>query len=680
MYGFARRCNRGATEVFWMRAFSTLALTVAVAGMAFGEDVKIPLVKKRLTGAASIFSTTSLQPQIAKPRPPPPERTENPTQPLRIGPANTLVAGTGALPVDRVTPLTAKFPGISATGWEPPDCDIAVGPNHVVQVVNSDIAFFRKSDGGKVLQQGFDTFFAGVGLQSNFLFDPKAFYDPIAKRFFVLCLEQDDGAKVSKLLLAVSDDTDPNGNWFRYRIEAKTGTGSSEAWLDYPGFSSNKDAVVITGNQFGFAGGYFGASFVVIQKAPLLTGGTATIFNYLDVQSFTAQAARTADGFVDRIYTVSSSDSTTSLKIHAITNLLATPTLTSTTISVPGYNPPLDFVRGPNGIVLDSLDSRSFTSNYRAGTLVAAHNISVSASDKRIATRWYEVRTSGWPGSGSTPSLIQSGNVVGAGGESLHMPAINVNSRGAISLLFSRTSASVMADVMIASRAKGDALGKMSAPKQLATSRGLFQFPQNRWGDYFACVMDPNDDLTFWGNGETCGADGAWATEIVTWKVNDASAATVYAAGTPSIMQGLFQRGNAGSLVAVDQNTYDVKTKPVTGLGQVATWESSVTTNLSPTTIEFLSIKWNLIAPSATTQFLFAWNWSTGQYDVVATRPVKAGTTESVDILTNMTKYVSAGGTIKLAVRGLQPVRNGAMPLAFSMRTDLLQVLALKRS
>ncbi len=668
-----------------MRVCSTLALSVALVGLALAQDASVPLLKKRVSGAASILSTSSFARQIAVPRPAPAERPENPTRPLKVGPANTLKAGTGWLTQDRGTPLATKFPGIASTGWQPPDCDIAVGPNHVVQVVNSDIAFFRKGDGAKTFQQGFNGFFAGVGLQTDFLFDPKAFYDPISRRYFVVCLEADTTAKVSKVLIAVSDDSDPTGNWYRYRIEAKTGTGDSEAWLDYPGFSCNKDAVVVTGNQFGFTAGFFGASFIVLQKAPLLTGGSANVFNYLDVNSFTAQAARTADGFVDRIYTVSSSNSTTQLKLHAISNLLGTPSVTSTTVSVPGYTPPLDYVRGPSGIVLDSLDTRAFTSNYRAGTLVAAHNMSVSSSDRRIGTRWYEVSTRGWPSSGAFPSLVQSGNLIGGAGENLHMPAININRRGAISLLMSRTSQSVMADVVVASRAKGDPLGKMGLPKTMATSRGLFSFSQNRWGDYFAVAIDPNDDTTFWGNGETCGANGAWTTDIVTWKVNDIDAAQVYAAGTPTLMQGSFIRGNAASLSAVDGNFYDVRTKVVSGLGQTATYETTISTDLTPANVDYLAFKWNVRAPAASTQFLFAYNWSTGQYDALATRPVKAGITETFEVVTNMTRYIGTGGTmgapgaIKLAVRGLQPPRNGVMPAAFALRTDLLQALALKK-
>jgi hypothetical protein len=52
----------------------------------------------------------------------------------------------------------------------------------------------------------------------------------------VLFLEADFANQVSKLLFAVSDDGDPNGTWFKYRIEAKVTEGANTFWLDYPGF------------------------------------------------------------------------------------------------------------------------------------------------------------------------------------------------------------------------------------------------------------------------------------------------------------------------------------------------------------------------------------------------------------------------------------------------------------
>ena len=66
-----------------------------------------------------------------------------------VGIPNNLMSG-GVLSDPRISlASSALFPGISATGWEPPDPDIAVGPNHIVEVVNSSIAIYTKS-GSKI--------------------------------------------------------------------------------------------------------------------------------------------------------------------------------------------------------------------------------------------------------------------------------------------------------------------------------------------------------------------------------------------------------------------------------------------------------------------------------------------------------------------------------------------------
>ena len=96
-------------------------------------------------------------------------------QPDFAGPLNNLVPG-GVIPEPRISP-DPTFGGMTATGWYPPDPDLAVGPNHILQVVNASIAWYTKS-GTLQFQQTAGTFFSGVA-QTTFIFDPKCFYDRV---------------------------------------------------------------------------------------------------------------------------------------------------------------------------------------------------------------------------------------------------------------------------------------------------------------------------------------------------------------------------------------------------------------------------------------------------------------------------------------------------------------------
>ena len=201
----------------------------------------------------------------------------------------------------------SEFPGMDPAGWTPADPDISVGPNHIVQVINAQIAFFLK-DGTKQFQTSAQTMFSGLGA-SSFQFDPKTFYDRIHGRFVIVYLEQGTpgGINTSKILVAVSDDSDPNGTWFRYRIEAKVNVGGNDYWMDYPGFGYNKDAFVVSGNLFRFSGsGFAGVEFIVMPSASMLSGGAVTATSLRDGSGQSCQMAEIGSGFgVNYAYGVS---------------------------------------------------------------------------------------------------------------------------------------------------------------------------------------------------------------------------------------------------------------------------------------------------------------------------------------------------------------------------------------
>ena len=149
---------------------------------------------------------------------------------LKPGRANRLVAGelTGQV---RANPR-ANFPGIDATPWSPPDPTLAVGPNHIVETVNMDIAWYGK-DGtlqfrSRLDNSGSPGFFEGVG-GGAFTFDPKCFYDHESGRFFVLALEQYSSGQQSYITFAVSDDSDPNGVLDKCRTNPVV-TISGQSW------------------------------------------------------------------------------------------------------------------------------------------------------------------------------------------------------------------------------------------------------------------------------------------------------------------------------------------------------------------------------------------------------------------------------------------------------------------
>jgi hypothetical protein len=174
--------------------------------------------------------------------------------------ARTLPVGQ-AMDVDRVTPSGSNgFEAISQTEWSPPDPTLAVGPNHVVVTVNAAIAFYDKATGNETFSVHLGTpgspgFFETVGADSNFVFDPKVFYDHKAERFVVVALETSGASWID---IAVSDDSDPNGIWYKYRTPSVIEVDGFDYWVDYPGFGYDDNAWYVTGNLFALEDGPFG--------------------------------------------------------------------------------------------------------------------------------------------------------------------------------------------------------------------------------------------------------------------------------------------------------------------------------------------------------------------------------------------------------------------------------------
>ncbi|MGV6815135.1 MAG: hypothetical protein ACWA5W_09025, partial [Phycisphaerales bacterium] len=238
-----------------------------------------------------------------------------------------------AIEADRVQVAGgAGFEAISQTGWSPPDPTLAAGPNHFVETVNTTIAFFTK-DGTQTFStrlgsDGNPGFFETVGASSSFVFDPKCFYDQKTGRFVVVALEQ-VGETESWIDIAVSDDSDPNGIWYKYRTFSVIQVGANNFWVDYPGFGFDDNAYYVTGNLFYLngpdGGGFGGQLFRIFDKTPMLVGDPVTITDFAPNNGGSLQVAQMF-GPAPQCYFVSRRDSST-LRVWTINDPLGTPSV-----------------------------------------------------------------------------------------------------------------------------------------------------------------------------------------------------------------------------------------------------------------------------------------------------------------------------------------------------------------
>ncbi len=89
---------------------------------------------------------------------------------------------------------------------EPPDPIAAAGPTAVVEIVNSNIAFYDKTTGKSLSSEGLDSFFSRVDQVDVLFSDVYVTYDEQAGRFFVSTMDIDFFNLVSYFDFAVSND------------------------------------------------------------------------------------------------------------------------------------------------------------------------------------------------------------------------------------------------------------------------------------------------------------------------------------------------------------------------------------------------------------------------------------------------------------------------------------------
>ncbi|MBT4530999.1 MAG: hypothetical protein HOC27_07315 [Phycisphaerae bacterium] len=418
------------------------------------------------------------------------------------GPPNRLVAGRGISNTSMHD--LSGFDSIPNTAWTPPDPSLAVGPNHIVATVNMAIAFYDKDGNEEFSAMLNDTgnpgFFEDIGA-GGFTFDPKCFYDQHAGRFVVLALEQYSGE--SWITIAVSDDDNPNGVWYKYRTWSVVTDGGSTYWVDYPGLGFDSDYFYVTGNLFGLNyAGWGGVLYRVFDKTPMLSGDPVVIADVRKGGHASMQCAQHY-GNAPSAFFVGRKNST-ELRVAHINNP-SNPTVVSELVAVPNHGTPGAGVPNPGGTV-SALDGRIMNSHYRDGSLWTAHGI--EGSGVSAVGRWYEIDLSNWPS--SPASLKQSGDTTVPNSMSSFFPAIAQNKRGEVAVVVATANNSTNPTLQILGRKESDLLGTMGVSTVVRTGNAG---ADGRWGDYFDMTVDPNNDTVFWYIGEVQTNSG-WQTYI----------------------------------------------------------------------------------------------------------------------------------------------------------------------
>ena len=440
----------------------------------------------------------------------------------------------------------------------PADPHGAAGPNHVVNVFNVSIEFYQKN-GTQDFSDDLQAFFSGLS-PANFTFDPKVIYDQFEDRWVVVTLERVDSGSgaasdTSLVLVAVSDDSDPNGTWTVTEINTKIDIDTADMppavllphWLDYPGLGVDEEAVYITGNMFRFfdgsatSGDFGGNRVIIIDKGViggLYDGGmaSASIFDYpalsgafplthMPTQVYGNPGGTTGTWLTG--YSGLSNGTEDFVQLVRIDDPLGTPTFTQNFVDLgdvddTGGGGIPDAPQSGGATPIDSGDRRVIDAIWRDNAIYFTTQVLPAAGDDagEATSFWGQISTTG------TPAFLQGSTIGGDDDISpdtyTSYPSIAVNNDGGIVVGFSASSSSTFPSSYFVNRSPTDPPGTMRPATLIRAGEASYVRTfgsANRWGDYSATSVDPDEEC-FWVYNKyattqgtpTSGEDGRYLT------------------------------------------------------------------------------------------------------------------------------------------------------------------------
>jgi hypothetical protein len=332
----------------------------------------------------------------------------------------------------------------------------------------------------------------------------------------------------SQVLLAVSKEEDPSGDWLMAPIAATQKDANVRGWVDYPCVGMDKDRLVIQGRimpdpgataaggqaEVGRedAGSRLASILFVIDKDPFYQGETPRK-RVVRLPAGTQVPAVSYDGRspLYLVWSYADAQGLCCLRVLVVDdagqgwNDLALPAVDGLTPW--DFNAPdRDFApqKGSRNRI-DTGDARVQNVVLRDGKLWFVHSIYLPATDQaakivptHCAIQWWQLE----PKAELRRRVVQWGRIGGPGADYHYAyPSVAVNRHGEALIGFSRFAKSEFASAAYVFRAPDDPEGQFRPAHVFQEGVSDYSYPdeggRNRWGDYSNTLVDPNGH-DFW--------------------------------------------------------------------------------------------------------------------------------------------------------------------------------------
>lgn len=441
----------------------------------------------------------------------------------------------------------SSFPGLSQDyslqkAAEPPDVNVSVGPNNLVEVVNTEevngtdetidaefVVYGR--DGGQLSSI---IKFANWFNYSGRIGDPRIIYDPWGGRFIMIAFAPDGDA----VFISVSQQSDAFGYWCNYGFPTLSGY-----MPDFPTIGVDSNGIYFSLNLSSFLDKT--AQVFQVQRTQMESCQAASGWTwhdnmndpdcdgaYLACRAFTITPA-VMYSTAPYEYLIDSRPNSFGLyhckltfwKLDGAAHVLYTPV----TINVQGcYNNAPSAPQQGAKVKLDVGDSRIYQASYMNGLLDTALTSGDSNLLPQISViQWFKIDTS----NPDNPNLAQNG-IISTPATWYFYPAIQQDNNGNTVVVYAASSASTYPSI----RYRGITInGSLEEEKVLFQSPGYYDDMGNhsndtttRWGDIQSAQLDPINSAQIWIAGQNALIDSSnptqpkhyWSTYIGEVRVN----------------------------------------------------------------------------------------------------------------------------------------------------------------
>lgn len=544
----------------------------------------------------------------------------------RDGALQTSAPTNVAIPAPSLT-----FEGLSAadnttvfgTTVAPPDPNMAVGPNDVVETTNTLVRVWDKNGVPRGPAFKLSSLFAPLGgvVANNDQGDPIVLYDRMANRWLISQFAfASQTSPPYHQAIAISKTGDPTGAYWVYDFI----TPGAE-FPDYPKFGAWPDAYYYTDRQFTNGGPFNSFGCIAFDRSKMLVGDPTATFIYFNLGSPLPLLSNSSSGmlptdfngltpppagapnvfavYTDDAFTGDTADTIRLFDFHADFAVPANSTFierSESPVAVASFDS-----RNPNGradieepapaVGTDSLDSigdrlmtrLQYVKRGTTESLLICHTVNAGTipspgilptrAQYRAGFRYYEFRKTSPGGTFTVPEQTTfSPDTV-----ERWMGSLAMDNAGNIAGGYSTSNTSVFPSLEYAGRLAGDpANGFGQGEATMFSGIGVQRVTSNRWGDYSVLQVDPSDDATFWYVNEYYAASPAagfdWHTRLGRFKF----------AGTTAPQQGTL----SGTVTACDTGLplsdalVQVSGGPSTGFSAATKPDGTYSMNLSPGT------------------------------------------------------------------------------------------------